>query len=279
MFRRPARKAKEGDEEVRKTILPKLMGAASQPTGHTRKVHTRVDQADDQHFPMKTNFGLKEPKSKADKKPKDKSRGPADARPKNERPMKESRVRNITEYYLGQREASAGMVRDMLHRRAYSWLRTLAGEDRATAEAEFTQWVETVIAENVASGFINDKRYAEMKARSWRDSGRASRRIAMDLTKKGISEDIIRDAIQAIDAETITADIDPDVVGEESDRAAAETLAQKKRIGQYRTGPKIEDAAQRAKIWRREAGVLARAGYGLDIIRDILDREPEIEDY
>ena len=56
---------------------------------------------------------------------------------------------------------------------------------------------------------------------------------------------------------------------------AAETFARKKRFGPYRVQPLPEDSSSRAKVWRREAGAMARAGFGVDTIRRVLDQEPD----
>lgn len=195
-------------------------------------------------------------------------------RARAERPMTESRIRNISEFQLSQRDYTAGMMRSMLERRAFAWLRSLDESDRAEQEATFRNNVEKRIQELVDAGLIDDARYARLKARSMRASGKGARKIQMELTKKGIHEHMIQDAITEVDAENISLE-DEDTSAIESERAAAETLAQKKRIGPYRVKPTPSDHAGKTKLWRREAGVLSRAGYGLDIIREILDREPE----
>lgn len=236
---------------------------------------SRQDQLNDQKNFSSRDIGgaLKKARAKSERTRK---REP-ETRPRGQKPMTESRIRNISEYYVSQREASSGMLRDMLHRRAYAWLQTLDDGEIAEKQSEFSDRVEAQIAKLIESGLIDDKRYAELKARSARSSGKGSRRIAIDLAKKGISPDLIADAIAAADAEIIDTE-DPDIIAEESERASAEKLAQKKRLGPFRQKPLPSDPLERAKIWKREAGVLARAGYGMDIIRHILDREPDIED-
>jgi regulatory protein len=213
---------------------------------------------------------------KAIKPPKERaapSSRPANA-PRREKPMTASRIRNISEFQLSQRDYTAEMMRSMLNRRAFSWLRSVDEDERAEVEATFHADVEARIKELVDAGLIDDARYARQKARSMRLSGKGARRIQMELMKKGVNEHIVADAIAEVDAETLDLD-DEDTTAVESERAAAETLAQKKKIGPYRRKPMPDDHAGRTKMWRREAGVLSRAGYGLDIIREILDREPE----
>jgi hypothetical protein len=56
---------------------------------------------------------------------------------------------------------------------------------------------------------------------------------------------------------------------------AAETSARKRRFGPYCGVPLPEDWAERSWIWRREASARARAGFGADTIRRVLDQEPE----
>jgi regulatory protein len=205
---------------------------------------------------------------------------PQPKRLKNEKPMTASRIHNIAEYYISQRESSTGMIREMFHRRAAAWLRSLSHEERSALEAEFLENVEAKIRNLVESGFIDDARFAEIKARSWRKSGHGSRRIAIDLAKKGISENLIKDAIAAADTEIIRNSMgDENKIGQEGEYVAAQTLARRKKLGPYRTKPNPTNRTEQMKLWRREAGVLYRVGFGLDIIRKILDREPEEDNF
>lgn len=280
MFHRPKSDEEKPRRQLKITALNEPSGSQKEPSDRAparRADHDRGDISD-------ADIGkkLKAARRSAEGKPPARGKTARDSaaakRAKNERPMTEARIRNISEFQLSQRDYTTGTMRDMLHRRAFAWLRTLEGAERAEQEAEFRENVEKRINELVEAGLIDDARYARLKARSMRLSGKGARRIQMDLAKKGVEQSLIEDAIAEVDAETVDVD-DADVSAEESERAAAETLARKKKIGPYRRSPAPENHAEKTKIWRREAGVLARAGYGLDIIREILDREPEEDEW
>jgi regulatory protein len=271
MFHRP----KENKDRLRVDLTVSDMSAESKSENKTPS--EQISQSRTLPDLSEKEIGKALKKRRKDKTSKKVDPG-AGKKMRNEKPMTESRIRNITEYYLSQRDASTDMLRQMLVRRAYAWLKSLNEEERYKQEAEFKANVENRIAELVDNGLVCDKRYALQKVRSMRASGKGARRIQLDLSKKGLTAELIQDAISEVDAETVSID-DRDISAEESDRAAAENLARKKRIGPYRLKPTPQDHAEKTKLWRREAGVLSRAGYGLDIIRDILDREPEEDDW
>lgn len=224
------------------------------------------------------------PARKKKKKEKDDLAGPKVVyRPGRENDKKArqptmARMRNIALYQISQRELSQQGLRDILTRRMIRWLNRLEPESAAEHRPLIIDNMEALIKEVVKDGMIDDRRYAEMKARGWRGRGWGSRRIEMELRKKGIGPEDTDDAIRAVDSEELDIEED-DVLRDESERLAAERLAQKKRIGPFRREPAPEDRLEAGKLWRREAGVLARAGFGMDIIHDILSRPPEEESW
>lgn len=246
------------------------------PLNEVKSQPERAGSRDDRRTPDREREGP----AMAVKKPRrDPKPGPA-AQPARSRsgpkPMTASRINNITEYYLQQREACTGMIRDMLNRRAYQWLASMEPEDRASSEAQLTADIESCIQQKVEQGLVCDRRYAEMKARSWRSSGRGAHRIRIDLQKKGISPHDIEDAIRAADEDIIlTDDLDTEHLRIEGERVAADALARRKKIGKFRDPSRPIKKEDRHKVWRREAGVLARAGFSMDVIHEILNGQPD----
>jgi regulatory protein len=173
------------------------------------------------------------------------------------------------------------MLREVLLRRLSRHLHPM-GADEAAAEREQTiPLIEAEIDRLAASGVIDDRRFAEMKARSWLSSGRGVRRIAMDLALKGIDAETAQEAITEASRETTgiySDDVEPEDVVVNAEWEAADTFARKKRIGKYRKIPMPEVFAESAKIWKREASAMARAGFGMDMIRATIDSEPEPDD-
>ncbi len=194
------------------------------------------------------------------------------------RPLTAERIRNIAEHYVGQRESSAQMLKAVLERRLARRLRGLDPEAAAEERAAALPLIEAEVARLEAAGIIQDARFAGMKARAALASGRGARRILRDLGQKGVEEDTARQALLGAAREVVG---DHDALGEasevlrEAEREAAESFARKKRLGPYRRDPLPEPWAERSKVWRREAGAMARAGFGVDVIRRVLDREPE----
>lgn len=193
------------------------------------------------------------------------------------KPLTAVRIRNIAEHYVGQRESSAQMLRTVLEGRLMRRLRVLPPEVAEEERAAALPLIDAEIARLEAAGVIQDLRYAEIKARTGLASGRGARRILRDLGQKGVTGEAAREALTAA-AREVTGAEDGHEAGEvlrAAELEAAETFARKRRLGSYRAEPLPEERADRVRLWRREAGALARAGFGVDVIRQVLDREPE----
>ena len=201
------------------------------------------------------------------------------------RPMTPKRIRNIAEHYVASRECSAAMLRAVLERRASSWLRTLAEGEREDALAETRAAIEAEVERMQRLGYIDDARFARLKARSGLAAGKGAWRVARDLGAKGVDGDLLRDALVAGAREFVEEGRgwlampsvddehgdDEETIIARAEREAAETHARKRGLGRFRRRPLPEDRLERMKIWRREAASLARAGFGMDLIREVLD--------
>ena len=107
-------------------------------------------------------------------------------------------------------------------------------------------------------GLVDDRSFAEMMVRSRRETkGLAAPALRHELRRKGVSEQIVEDALR---------DVDPD-----RERAQAQELVDKR----LHTMQGLDRQVQT----RRLAGFLARKGYGAgvayEVIRDALDALPE----
>jgi regulatory protein len=234
---------------------------------------------------QKSSFGKAKSKGFKAKPPKAKTESKntpqREQGPKVPRQMTESRVRNISEYYVSQRDCSQHMLRTMLTNRLRRRAFTQDAEAAEIEKIEAEELFEAEIVRLVGLGVINDARYAEGRARSWLGQGRAQRRILMELARKGIDSDIAQEAILSAARETTgqySEDFQDEIVAEAAEWEAAETLARKRRIGPYRTTLAPQTRDEVAKLWRREAGKMARAGFGMDIICQILNRKPDCDD-
>lgn len=262
-------------KKTRKTSQekPARQKAASTPEMEVSSVRDTTPPA-----PARTRKGAAPGRSASTSQSSSATSGKKRSGPRGGRALTESRIRNIAEHYVSQRECSRQMLVDMLGRRLFKRVSGLDAETAHKERAEAEPLIEAEADRLVKAGLIDDARFAEMKARSWLASGRGARRIVMDLSQKGISRADAELAIAAAARET-TGILDPEVDSDEvcvsAEWEAADALARKKRIGKYRRQPMPEDYPSRAKVWRREAAAMARAGFEIDLIRQILDQEPE----
>jgi regulatory protein len=269
-----ARKLGAGDvveSPSRKKKKNSGLNQVSSPAGKARSEvsnsrHVTFDGGASEAFDQKSSMG-----GLVEKKPTQRQRG--EKRPA--RKMTEQRVRNIAEHYVASRECTRQMLREVLMRRS----REISPEEAEKEAVEAESLIEAEIERLVKAGLIDDARYAEGRARADLNRGRGARRILMDLSQKGVDKEVAEDALKEA-ARDVTGtlgrdDVDDDEVSRNAEWEAADTFARKKRFGPYRSGslPDEREAAQ--KIWRREASSMARQGFGLDLIRQIIDREPE----
>ena len=112
--------------------------------------------------------------------------------------------------------------------------------------------VEETVAKAVSAGYLDDKAVARAKAGSMRRAGRSGRAITQKLTQKGIERDETAQALAAADEGDTKAEL----------RAAA-TLAAKRKIGPYRSGPRDQTTLQ------RDLATLARGGYSYSVARAV----------
>jgi len=158
--------------------------------------------------------------------------------------------------YLERFAASSGQLRGVLLRRIKR--AQILGVDPGRADAA-RRHVEALIVRFLASGILDDRRFAETQAQSLQRRGNSRRRIRQRLAAKGVDRDFVDDALGAIDPE-----------GETSEIAAACVLARRRRLGPYRA------AGTRRDFRQKDLATFARAGFSLDVARRVLAaRSPE----
>jgi SOS response regulatory protein OraA/RecX len=166
---------------------------------------------------------------------------------------------------------SSADLRRLLYNKVRWFAEALESAERAAVESEGASCVEAVVARAVREQLVDDVRFSRMKIRGWRERGWGERRIVLEMRRKGLPVDLVQDALRVVDGEVMAGIEDVDVVQKEADRLAAEILCRRKRIGPFRK-ENPSDPSDRAKMFRREMGVLARAGFGVDVILDLLGR-------
>lgn len=137
-------------------------------------------------------------------------------------------------HYLGQRSSSTENLRRILTKRVR---RRLDEEDFEGIH----EVIERVVAFCVNNGLVNDGAYAEMKVASGARSGVSRRKLSAKLASKGISRDIISNAVSEVD-----------------DEASAILFAKRRKLGPWKTEQSTRDV-------QKDIAALARAGFPVSV--------------
>lgn len=179
-----------------------------------------------------------------------KSENVANSAPGRDRPVTAAYLERAALHYLERYSASTTMLRQTLARRVAR---------RGADPAEFSEAIETIVRKATASGLVDDSRFAAARLATLRRRGTSTRGASAKLAAKGVAREIVEATLAAEEEsrEDRPAEID-----------AAHAYARRRRIGPFRP------AAERAANRERDLAALARAGFGYDLAREILDAEP-----
>lgn len=155
-------------------------------------------------------------------------------------------------YYLERYCTSVAHFQKHMHRKVVA-----SAEEHGTDIVEGQSLVESLTKGFVELGLLNDRRYASQRASSLHRKGKALRVIQMDLRQRGLTEDDINHALQAVVEETSC---------ENADLRAAVIFARKKRLGPYQT----REAQDSARDHRRALTAFVRNGFELDLAEYVL---------
>jgi regulatory protein len=167
-------------------------------------------------------------------------------------PLTKTYLERAALHYLERYASSVDGLRRVLMRRVDK-----AAREERCDPGEATPWVEEVVARFAASGSVDDRSFAEGRAASLRRRGESARRIVMKLREKGVDGDLIDTVLEEQDGQD----------GRAAEVAAACRFARRRRLGPMR------DPAERADRRDRDLAALARAGFSLDVARQVLDLE------
>lgn len=183
---------------------------------------------------------------------------PQKSRAKPPRRVSAQSLENSALYYLQRYDSTAENLRRVLARK----VRRAAMHPESAVDLEQAEtWIAEVVAKMLRLGYIDDTRTATMKARGLFAKGAPPATIRRRLGLAGAGEDAIAAAI---------AEIADGASESETARAAAITLARRKRLGPYR--PEADRADRRQK----DMATLARAGFDFETARRIIDA-PDVE--
>ncbi len=174
------------------------------------------------------------------------------------RPITVQYLQNAATFYLERYPSTAEGLRRILQRRVRR--AEMAG---APVMDNVQQAIDAIVARFVASGAIDDKAFAQTKARALHRRGVSARLTRHKLKLAGIEDDTLDQAMAGLDEEL---DTDP----RRREWKAAIALARRRRLGPYR--PETDRKEARA----RDLAAMARAGFDYELARKVID-SPGIE--
>src|SRR3712207_6680043 len=177
---------------------------------------------------------------------------PKTTRRRTPRPVTPQRLYNRALFHLQRFASSSANLRRVLMRGAMRSARHHGTPPLPEAE----RMVDEVIARLQAAGLLNDPLYAEARARGLAESGRSPRMIRAKLAQTGVPKPDVDRALEGLAEEAP----DPELRG-------ALILARKRTLGPFRPEAERRDSRQ------RDLAVLARAGYGYDVARRVIDAD------
>jgi regulatory protein len=164
-------------------------------------------------------------------------------------------LENAALHYLERFATSAAHLRRVLLRRVERSAR-VHGTDREEGAAV----VEALVARFERAGLVDDRVYAEGRAAALFRRGTAPRAIRATLRAKGVAGETVEAALATLDGG-----------GGDLDLAAAAALARRRRLGPYRA------PERRAERRDTDLAALARAGFGYDVARRVVDADDPAE--
>jgi len=161
------------------------------------------------------------------------------------------RLTNIATFYLKRFSSSAENLRQVLRRRV---LKMTPEQPELRPEA-YTA-IDEVVASFVASGALNDERYAAAKVRYDQALKKPRLKTAAKLRAKGVAAATIKHAIA-----TESSD--------EADFEAGLAIARRRRLGPYRTTERTRETDH------KDLAALARAGLDFKTAKKVLEWREE----
>lgn len=169
------------------------------------------------------------------------------------RPITAKYLRNAATFYLERYPATAEGLRRVLNRRVRK-----AEMADAPVMDDVEGAIEAIVATFVAAGVIDDKEFAQTKARSLHRRGASSRMTRQKLRHAGVDGDTLDRAMAALDEELDTNPV-------QREWQAAVALARRRRLGPFR--PEKDRKDKRL----RDLAAMARAGFAFDVARKVID--------
>ena len=169
------------------------------------------------------------------------------------RPITIKYLQNAAAFYLERYPSTAEGLRRVLNRRVRK-----AQMLEAPVMDNVQQAIDAIVAKFVDSGVVDDRAFAQTKARALHRRGTSTRLTRQKLKLAGIDGDTLDKAMAGLDEELHT---DP---ARREWRAAA-ALARRRRLGPFRP------AKDRKDHRTRDLAAMARAGFDYDLAKKVID--------
>jgi len=169
------------------------------------------------------------------------------------RPITAKYLQNAAAFYLERYPSTAEGLRRVLERRVRK-----AELADAPVMDNVRQAIEAIVAKFVDAGVIDDRAFAQTKARALHRRGASSKLTRQKLRLAGIDGQTLDQAMAGLDEELHT---DP----RQREWKAAIALARRRRLGAYRADK------DRQACRARDLAAMARAGFDYDVARKVID--------
>lgn len=166
---------------------------------------------------------------------------------KPQKKITQQRLKNIALYYLKRFDSSVENLRGVLKKRVLLYAR----ENPDFNKNEAYVWIEEILNDFERLQYLDDRRFAEIKVRSYLAAGKPARYIQNKLKEKGIAENVVSSLLQ-----------------EQEYNPLAMALKLEKR---KKTGPFRQNEEERRQNRQKDLGVLVRAGFDYDTALEALD--------
>jgi regulatory protein len=169
------------------------------------------------------------------------------------RPITAKYLQNAATFYLERYPSTAEGLRRVLNRRVRK-----ARMLEAPVMDNVDQAIDAIVAKFVDSGVIDDKAFAQTKARALHRRGTSTRLTRQKLKLAGIDGDTLDKAMAGLDEELHTNPA-------RREWRAAAALARRRRLGPFRPTKDRNDARA------RDLAAMARAGFDYDVAKKVID--------
>ncbi len=168
------------------------------------------------------------------------------------RPITAKYLQNAAAFYLERYPSTAEGLRRVLNRRVAK-----ARMLEAPVMENVQQAIDAVVAKFVDAGVIDDKAFAQTKARSLHRRGTSNRLTRQKLKMAGVDGDTLAKAMNGLDLELDTSPA-------ERERKAAVALARRRRLGPFRQKDRKDHRT-------KDLAAMARGGFEYQLARKVID--------